>query len=137
LVKERISVYALNMRIDKWLWTARFFKTRSLASEAAETGKVTVNGDRAKPAKLVRPGDEIKLRKPPYEYSLVVKGVSDRRGPAKEAQLLYVETPESLETRAKLSAELKQMPPPLFPGRPTKKNRRDLEKFQAQYGEDE
>ena len=117
------------MRVDKWLWAARFFKTRSLASEAAESGKVSVNGDRAKPAKMLKPGDALHLRKPPYEYSLVVKALSDRRGPAKEAQLLYEETPESIAARAVVSAELRDMPPPLFKGRPTKKDRRVMEKF--------
>ena len=117
------------MRVDKWLWAARFFKTRSLASEAAESGKVSVNGDRAKPAKMLKPGDALHLRKPPYEYSLVVKALSDRRGPAKEAQLLYEETPESIAARAVVSAELRDMPPPLFKGRPTKKDRRDIQKF--------
>ncbi len=111
------------------MWAARFFKTRSLASEAAESGKVTVNGDRAKPAKMLKPGDALQLRKPPYEYSLVVKALSDRRGPAKEAQLLYEETADSIAARAVLSAELRDMPPPLFKGRPTKKDRRDIEKF--------
>jgi ribosome-associated heat shock protein Hsp15 len=125
------------LRIDKWLWAARFFKTRSLASDATESGKVAVNGERAKPAKTIKPGDTIHLRKPPYEYSLVVQGLSDRRGPAKEAQLLYEETPESTAARAKLSAELREMPPPLFKGRPTKKDRREMERFfSSQNGEE-
>ena len=117
------------MRVDKWLWAARFFKTRSLASEAAETGKVMVNGERAKPAKMLKPGDTLHLRKPPYEYSLSVKALSDRRGPAKEAQLLYEEGADSIAARVKLSSELREMPPPLFKGRPTKKDRRELERF--------
>jgi ribosome-associated heat shock protein Hsp15 len=125
------------MRLDKWLWAARHFKTRSLAAEAIEAGRVKVNDERAKPAKLVRPGDAVHVRKPPYEFSVVVKALSDRRGPAKEAQLLYEETPESIAEREKVAAEMRDMPPPLFKGRPTKKDRRELERFQSQYSEDQ
>lgn len=125
------------MRLDKWLWTSRHFKTRSLAVDAIDAGRVKVNEERAKPAKLVKPGDAIHLRKPPYEFTLVVKGLSDRRGPASEAQLLYEETPESIAERRKLAAELREMPPPLFKGRPTKRDRRELERFQSQYEQDE
>jgi ribosome-associated heat shock protein Hsp15 len=125
------------MRVDKWLWVTRHFKTRSLAAEAIESGRVKVNDERAKPAKLVKPGDTVHVRKPPYEFALVVKALSDRRGPAKEAQLLYEETPQSIAERDKVAAEMREMPPPLFKGRPTKKDRRELERFQSQYNEDQ
>jgi ribosome-associated heat shock protein Hsp15 len=119
-----------SIRLDKWLWAARFYKTRSLAIEAIASGKVHVNGERAKPAKLVKADDEIFLRKPPYEFICTVKGLSDRRGPAPEARLLYAESAASLAAREKLAAEMREMPPPLR-GRPTKKDRREIERFIA------
>ncbi len=117
--------------MDKWLWAARFFKTRSLAAEAVDGGKVQVNGDRAKPAKAVKPGDEIRLRLGPYEHVLKVKGTSERRGPAPEAQRLYEETATSREAREKLHWQLTKAAPAIdpAPGRPTKQDRRALEKF--------
>lgn len=120
------------VRIDKWLWAARFFKTRSLATEAVDGGKVEVNGDRAKPAKTVKPGDEIRLRLGPYEHILIVRALGERRGPASVAQALYEETPSSRETREKLAAQLKMAPAAFVyeeKGRPTKKDRRDLARF--------
>src|SRR5947207_11915077 len=83
------------VRLDKWLWAARFFKTRSLATEAVNGGKLEVNGERAKPAKAVKPGDEIRLKLGPYEHILIVRQLSDRRGPAAVAQTLYEETQAS------------------------------------------
>src|SRR5678815_1944416 len=94
------------VRLDKWLWAARFYKTRSLATEAVTGGKVDVNGERAKPAKPIKPGDEIRLRLPPYEHVLIVRGLSERRGPASVAQTLYDETPESRDARQRLAAQL-------------------------------
>jgi ribosome-associated heat shock protein Hsp15 len=117
------------MRIDKWLWAARFYKTRSLASHSIEAGHVVVNGERAKPAKLVKPGDEVVVRRPPFEHAVVVKALSDKRGGAAEAALLYGETQESCERRAALAAQIKAAPQPRFSGRPTKKTRRDYEKW--------
>ena len=117
------------MRLDKWLWSARFFKTRSLAADAIAGGKVAVNGERAKPAKNVKTGDHIVLRKPPNEFTLTVKAISDRRGPASEARLLYEESTESIAVREKLALEMRDMPAPLFKGRPTKKDRRDIQRF--------
>ena len=117
------------MRVDKWLWCARFFKTRALAVEAIETGRVHVNGERAKPAKDVKPGDEVSIRRPPYEHVIVVRGVSERRGPAPEAQQLYEEKPESRAKREALASELKANPPPVTKGRPTKKARRTYEQY--------
>jgi ribosome-associated heat shock protein Hsp15 len=117
------------VRLDKWLWAARFFKTRSLATDAVDGGKVEVNGERAKPAKAVKPGDEIRLRQGPYEHVLVVRQLSERRGPASTAQTLYDETQASRDARERLAAQLKMAPPTFVyeeKGRPTKKDRRDL-----------
>ena len=126
------------MRIDKWLWAARFFKTRSLSVEAIAAGHVSVNGERAKPAKALKAGDAIEIRRPPFTHSIVVKALSERRGPAAEAQTLYEETPESLARRVQLAAELRSVSSgPRFPGRPTKKDRRDYERWFRGTSEDE
>ena len=120
------------VRIDKWLWAARFFKTRSLAADATTGGKVEVNGERAKPAKLVQPGDEISVRLGPYEHVVRVRALSERRGPAREAQTLYEETPDSRAARERLSEQLRVAPAGFVfeeKGRPTKKDRRDLADF--------
>jgi ribosome-associated heat shock protein Hsp15 len=124
------------VRLDKWLWAARFFKTRALCVEAIEGGRVSVNGDRAKPAKNVKVGDAVTIRKPPFEFAVVVKGLSDKRGSAEIAQALYEETAESRARRTVLAAEMKSLPQPRFKGRPTKKTRRDYEKW-LQSGDDE
>jgi ribosome-associated heat shock protein Hsp15 len=124
------------MRLDKWLWAARFFKTRRLAVEAIEGGRVSVNGDRAKPAKELRVGDELAVRRPPFEHRVVVKALAERRGPASVAAGLYVETEESRARRTVLAAEMKALPQPRFPGRPTKKTRRDYERW-LRSGDDE
>jgi ribosome-associated heat shock protein Hsp15 len=117
------------MRIDKWLWAARFFKTRTLAAQAIDAGHVSVNGERAKAAKAVKPGDVVVVRRPPFEHTVEVKALSERRGPASEAALLYAETAESRARRTVLAAEMKALPSPRFKGRPTKKTRRDYEKW--------
>ena len=117
------------MRLDKWLWVARFFKTRRLAVEAIEGGRISVNGERAKPAKEVRVGDAVAIRRPPYEHHVVVRGLALQRGSAAIAQALYEETEESRARRTVLAAEMKAMPQPRFPGRPTKKTRRDYERW--------
>ena len=121
-----------SVRVDKWLWAARLFKTRSLATEAVAGGKVEVNGERAKPAKAVKRGDEIRLRLAPYEHILIVRGVAERRGPASVAQGLYEETEASAAERRRLAEQLRMAPPAFVfedRGRPTKKDRRDLTKF--------
>lgn len=120
------------VRIDKWLWAARFYKTRSLATEAVAGGKVEVNGERAKPAKTVKPGDEINVRVGPYEHTLIVRGLAERRGPASVAQALYEETQASREARERLAGQLAAAPARFVyedKGRPTKKDRRDLSRF--------
>ena len=117
--------------MDRWLWAARFFKTRSLAVEAISGGKVQLNGHRAKRAKLVHVGDELRIRKGPFEHLVVVQALSERRGPAKVAQQLYQETAQSEHKREMLAAQLKAVPTPTFKGkgRPTKKERRDIDRF--------
>jgi ribosome-associated heat shock protein Hsp15 len=120
------------VRLDKWLWAARFFKTRSQATEAVDGGKVEVNGARVKPAKDVRIGDELRIRLGPYEHLVVVRALGDKRGSATIAQTLYEETPESVAAREKLR-ESHRLAPAMFvyeeKGRPTKKDRRDLSDF--------
>jgi ribosome-associated heat shock protein Hsp15 len=133
---ENQESVAGKVRIDKWLWAARFFKTRSLAVEAIEGGKVELNGDRTKPAKLVQPLDEVRIRLGPYEHVVVVRAVSERRGPATVAATLYEETAPSRAAREKLAEQLRMAPPAFVfeeKGRPTKRDRRDLERTQVQW----
>jgi ribosome-associated heat shock protein Hsp15 len=118
------------MRIDKWLWAARFFKTRALAVEEIAKGRVQINGHAIKPAHDVKPGDEIAL-KGPWPRTVHVRGLSQQRGPAPVAQQLYEETAESLELRAQAKERLRLAPEPaisLERGRPTKRDRRELSK---------
>ena len=119
------------LRIDKWLWTARFFKTRSLATTAVDGGKVQVGGERVKPSRPVRVGDSVVIRIGPYEWSIVILGVSERRGPAPEARLLYEESDASRTRRETLAEKIRASMPtnPLHKGRPTKKDRRDMAQF--------
>ena len=119
------------VRLDKWLWAARFFKTRSLAADAIEGGKVEVNGDRAKRAKQVGAGDEVRLRLGPYEHVVKVVDVSERRGPATQAALLYAETPASLAAREKLAVQMRAAGAAFGydEGKPTKKDRREIQRF--------
>jgi ribosome-associated heat shock protein Hsp15 len=128
-----------SVRLDKWLWAARYFKTRQLAVDAINAGHVELNGERAKPAKSVKADDELTVRKPPYEFVFIVKAVSEKRGSAPIARELYAETEASIAAREKLLLELREMPPPLFKGRPTKRDRRTLENWQraAAFGDNE
>ncbi|MBA3555967.1 MAG: RNA-binding protein [Gemmatimonadales bacterium] len=121
------------MRLDKWLWAARFYKTRTLASEAIAGGKVQVNGDRAKRARPLQVGDEVRVRQGPYEHLIVVRALSERRGPASEAATLYEETPASREAREKLALQLKSVHSAFVPdrGRPTKKDRREINRLKG------
>ena len=105
---------AVPVRLDKWLWAARFFKTRALAVEAIEGGRVSLNGERAKPAKNVKLGDAVAIRKPPFEFSVQVTGLSDKRGSAGIAAALYAETEESRARRTVIAAEMKSLPQPRF-----------------------
>ena len=124
------------MRLDKWLWAARFFKTRAAAVEAIAAGRAAVNGERAKPAKMLKAGDRLVVRRPPFEHAVVVKALSDKRGPASVAAQLYEESEESRARRAVLAAEMKAAPQPRFKGRPTKKTRRDYERWLRSGDED-
>lgn len=120
------------VRLDVWLWAARFYKTRSLAAQAIELGRVLVSGERAKRSRLVRVGDSIVVRHPPFERGVVVRGLSEVRGPASVAAELYEETAQSRAAREKLAAQMRAMGPSVMrseAGRPTKKQRRDLDRW--------
>jgi ribosome-associated heat shock protein Hsp15 len=121
------------VRLDKWLWAARFFKTRSLASEAIAGGKVQVNGDRAKRARPLQVGDEVRVRQGPYEFLVVVRALSARRGPASAAAELYEERPESVAAREAMAIQLKTLHAAFVPekGRPTKRDRRAIERVRG------
>jgi ribosome-associated heat shock protein Hsp15 len=119
------------VRLDKWLWAARFYKTRSLAAEAVETGKVEVNGERAKRAKQLQVGDTLRIRLGPYHHIIVVRALSERRGPASFAATLYEETAEGRKAREAMQVQVKaaQSASGYESGRPTKKDRRDIERL--------
>ena len=119
-------------RIDKWLWAARFFKTRALAVDAIECGKVLLNEIRIKPAKTIAVGDVLSIRLGPYLFEIEVLALSDKRGPAPQAQKLYRETEAGRIKREALAAEIKAQPKPSeLKGRPTKRDRRDIERFKV------
>jgi ribosome-associated heat shock protein Hsp15 len=120
-----------SQRLDKWLWATRFYKTRGLAVEAINGGKVHLNNHRAKPSRTVKPDDVLTISKPPYEHVITVLGVAKQRRPAPEAQLLYIESDESLAKREKLKLELKDQPLGFRhdKGRPNKRDRRHIIKF--------
>ena len=120
------------LRIDKWLWAARFFKTRVLAAEAIESGKVTINEARVKPAKAIGVGDHLDIRLGQYRFEIVVLALSSKRGPAPQAQKLYRESDESRARRAEIAAHLKAQPQPTFKGRPTKRDRREIERYESE-----
>lgn len=118
------------MRIDKWLWAARFYKTRSLAADAVKGGKVKINGVTAKPARELKPGDRLAVHAGEQDWEVVVAGFNEQRRPAVEAQTLYRETPASIDRRGR-QAELRKLAPTPTPqpdrkGRPTKRDRRRL-----------
>jgi ribosome-associated heat shock protein Hsp15 len=120
------------VRLDRWLWAARFFKTRALAAAAVAGGKVHVNGTRAKPAKQLQAGDSLRVRVGPYEWLVTVRGLSERRGPPKTAHALYDEAPEGRAARERLAEQHKIAPAPAYQGkgRPTKKERREIERLE-------
>ena len=120
-----------SLRIDKWLWAARFFKTRSIATVAVEGGKVKLNGERPKPAKAVKVGDQMEVRSGPFTFSISVLALSDQRGPATDAAKLYAESAQSEAARRVLAEQLRAnaVATPFLRGRPTKKARRDIARF--------
>jgi len=123
------------LRIDKWLWAARFFKTRSLATTAINAGRVRLNGSTVKPARELRPGDTLDVSIEAIRWTLTVRALNDQRRPAAEAQQLYAETPESSAKRAALKETLRLAPNPGsdLRGRPTKKARRQIRGFNDAY----
>lgn len=119
------------MRLDKWLWAARFYKTRSLASEEVGKGRVQVNQLEAKPARDIKTGDTVAMRQGPVTRTVVIRGLSQQRGAAPVAQQLYEETPESLRLREAAAEQRRINNEPaasIEHGRPTKRDRRSLEK---------
>lgn len=121
-----------SLRIDKWLWTARFYKTRALASEAVNGGHVHLNGQRTRAARTVKAGDVLKISKAGLMYTITVQGLSDRRGPASEARKLYVEHEQSIQARELFQAQRKinALANPRPARRPDKRQRRQLKKWQ-------
>ncbi len=126
------------LRIDKWLWAARFYKTRTLASEEIGKGRVEVNGQEVKPAREVKVGDTVSLRQGPVTRVVTVKGLSGVRGPAPVAQLLYEETADSLKARDEAALQRRIAPEPALSieqGRPTKRGRRELDDARRGWGD--
>jgi ribosome-associated heat shock protein Hsp15 len=119
------------VRLDKWLWAARFYKTRSLAAQAVDGGRVKLNGDRAKPSREVKPGDRVQLAAGELRWDVSVLAVSARRGPAAEAARLYAESEESRARRGQMLAARRAAPRPAHDtrGRPTKRDRRMIRRF--------
>src|SRR5882672_2617692 len=120
------------VRLDRWLWAARFFKTRALSAAAIAGGKVQVNGTRAKPAKQLQVGDALRIRVGPYEWLVTVRALSERRGPPKVAQTLFEESAEGRAARERLADLHRIAPAPAYQGkgRPTKKERREIERLE-------
>ena len=123
-----------SQRLDKWLWAARFYKTRGLAVEAISGGKVHLNSQRIKPSRTVRVDDTLTISKPPYEFTIVVQGLNLQRRPATEAQMLYQETEESIKKREILREQIKNEPlgSRMHKGRPSKRDRRNIIRFTRQ-----
>jgi ribosome-associated heat shock protein Hsp15 len=121
------------MRVDKWLWAARFYKTRALAVDDIDKGRVQVNGQVAKPSRDVRPQDTLVVRQGPVTRTVVVLGLSNLRGPAPVAQALYAETADSIAARSQAAEQKRLAAEPalaIVQGRPTKRDRRELDRTQ-------
>ena len=126
------------VRLDKWLWAARFYKTRSLAAEEITKGRVEVNGQSAKPARSLRIADTVSIRRDSVSRTVIVRNLSEVRGPAPVAQQLYEETPESIQARAQVAEQRRYAPEPSLSiehGRPTKRGRRELDEAQRGWGD--
>ena len=119
-----------SVRLDKWLWAARFFKTRALAAEAIDKGHVDVNDEKAKRSRAVHVGDRVTVRRPPFEHRVAVLAISDQRGPATVAATLYQETAESLARRDVTAAQLRAAGP-AADGRPSKRDRREIDRWRG------
>jgi ribosome-associated heat shock protein Hsp15 len=121
------------MRLDKWLWAARFYKTRSLATSGVDGGHVEVNGERAKPAKQIKVGDVLRVRLNQFTYVVTIRGLAERRGPARDARLLYDEDAASRAERERLTEQRRLAPPPAYEdgGRPTKRDRREMGRLKS------
>src|ERR1044071_6858779 len=121
------------VRLDKWLWAARIYKTRAVAAQAIRAGRVDVNDVRAKPAKMLTLGDRVRIRKSPFEFRLTVRALSEQRGRAAQAALLYEEDPAGKAARERLAQQLRIAPPPSYEGkgRATKRDRRELERLRG------
>lgn len=119
------------IRLDKWLWAARFFKTRSLATDAVSGGKVKLNGAPTKPARDTKPGDRLEIANSETRWTVTVLALSDKRGPASEARLLYEETPDSITAREaeQMRRKFTQEPAAELHGRPTKRDRRQIDRY--------
>lgn len=119
------------MRLDKWLWAARFYKTRQLANEAIDNGRVKIEGARVKPAREVKPGDRLELRVGESDWTLTVRALSMQRGPAPQARTLYEEDADSRMRREREQAERRLVanPAAALKGRPTKRDRRQIHRF--------
>ncbi|HET7248269.1 MAG TPA: S4 domain-containing protein [Gemmatimonadales bacterium] len=122
------------VRLDKWLWATRHYKTRAAAAQAIRAGRVDVNDVRAKPAKTLRLGDRVRIRKSPFEFRLIVQGLSEQRGRAAQAALLFEEDPAGKAARERLAQQLRVAPTPTYEGkgRPTKRDRRELERLRGE-----
>lgn len=127
-----------SVRFDRWLWAARFYKTRTLAASEIAGGKARLDGQRVKPAAPVRVGDTVRVLKPPYEWVVEVQALSERRGPAREARELYAETEASRAKRERRRIQMREVPVPTYEGkgRPTKKERREIERVRRRLRND-
>ncbi len=122
------------VRLDKWLWAARFFKSRTIAVSAIDVGRVHVNGDRAKPARLIKVGDKLLVQREQDRVELIVKGITEQRKSAPLARLLYEETPQSIDLRVQMAESRRLFAEPSrgIYGRPTKRDRRSLDRFRSE-----
>ena len=126
--------YVETVRLDKWLWAARFFKSRTLAVSAIDVGRVHVNGDRAKPARLIKVGDKLLVQREQDRVELIVKGITEQRKSAPLARLLYEETQQSIDLRVQMAESRRLFAEPSrgIYGRPTKRDRRSLDRFRSE-----
>jgi ribosome-associated heat shock protein Hsp15 len=126
-----MQIFVDSVRLDKWLWAARFFKSRTLAATAIEAGRVLISDERAKPARLIKVGERLKINREQEKFELVVRGITEQRKSAPLARLLYEETPESMLARQTVAENRRfySEPSQEIAGRPTKRNRRALERL--------